>query len=138
METKENLFEKVYKLKDRFFKFLFVGGFFTILNYAIFYVLFRFFGVHYIVSSATGYTIGLILGYFVNKFWTYGVSKDSKEDYAFKYLLVYMVSLVTGALFLKFLVEYLLIDERISNVFSIGLSTMTNFLGTNFLVFKED
>jgi putative flippase GtrA len=133
----ETLYSRIYKLKDRFLKFLFVGGLFTILNYAIFYILFRFFGVHYIIASAIGYITGLVLGYFVNKLWTYQVSKDSEESYAFMYLLVYMVSLAAGSFFLKVLVDYLHINELISNIFSIGLSTIMNFLGTNFLVFKD-
>ncbi|MBP7282760.1 MAG: GtrA family protein [Leptospiraceae bacterium] len=124
-------------LLNRFIKFLVVGGICTIINYIIFYVLFNYFGVQYLLSSAIGYTSGLVIGYYVNKFWTYQVERDSQEKYMFKYLFVYLASLGASTLFLKFLVEFLNLNPVLANIFAIGLSTITNFVGTNFLVFKN-
>ncbi|MCB1176681.1 MAG: GtrA family protein, partial [Leptospiraceae bacterium] len=70
----DELIKNFEKIKVRLFKFLLVGGICTIINYIIFYVLYKYYGINYIVSSATGYIIGLIIGYYINKFWTYEVS----------------------------------------------------------------
>lgn len=126
------------ELLNRFIKFLIVGGTCTLINYAIFYFLFNFFALQYLLSSAVGYISGLVIGYYVNKFWTYSVDKGSEEKYMFKYLLVYLTSLAGSTLFLKLLVDILNLDPRLANVFAIGLSTITNFVGTNFLVFKAN
>lgn len=125
------------QLLNRFIKFLIVGGTCTLINYAIFYFLFNFFSVQYLLSSAIGYTSGLVIGYYINKFWTYSVDRDSEEKYMFKYLAVYIASLAGSTLFLKLLVDILSLDPRLANIFAIGLSTITNFVGTNFLVFKH-
>ncbi len=124
------------ELLNRFIKFLIVGGTCTIINYAIFFVLLNYFGVQYLLSSAIGYTSGLVIGYFINKFWTYQVEKDSQEKFMFKYLLVYSASLAGSTVFLKILVDLLNFNPTLANIFAIGLSTITNFVGTNFLVFK--
>jgi len=125
------------ELLNRFIKFLVVGGIATLINYGIFYLLFNFLKIQYIVASASGYISGLILGYYVNKFWTYSVDRDSGEKYMFKYLAVYLTSLVGSSLLLKLLVDILSINPLLANIFAIGLSTITNFVGTNFLVFKH-
>ena len=124
------------ELLNRFIKFLIVGGTCTIINYAIFFVLLNYFGVQYLLSSAIGYTSGLVIGYFINKFWTYQVEKNSQEKFMFKYLLVYSASLAGSTVFLKILVDLLNFNPTLANIFAIGLSTITNFVGTNFLVFK--
>lgn len=123
-------------LNKYFLKFVIVGIIATIINYSFFYYLYQFLLINYIISSTSGYILGLIIGFLINKFWTY----ESKSKISFKesllYLSVYMFSLVLGLIFLKFQVEYILIPVLIANFFTIGLTTLTNYVGTRFLVFK--
>lgn len=130
------------RLYQKAIKFLIVGGIGTALNYVTFLLLFKLLNVHYIAASVIGYITGLILGYYLNKNWTYyaASSQNSEQKYICKYLTVYMLSLLASQILLKFLVEQKIFNELIANVFAIGLSTLTNFLGTNFIVFvvKED
>lgn len=122
---------------ERFIKFLIVGGAGTAINYAAFWILYRKADWNYLIASITGYLIGLVLAYIFNKKWTYSVSSEQKNIFIHKYLLVYLFSLGASTLFLKFLVEYVQINPLFSNIFAIGLATILNFLGTNFLVFRN-
>ncbi|MCC6274983.1 MAG: GtrA family protein [Leptospiraceae bacterium] len=126
------------ELLGKFIKFLIVGGVCTLINYGIFYGLFHYIKIQYLLSSIIGYISGLLLGYFINKFWTYQVDKKAKDIFVIKYMVIYMISLFVSTAFLKLLVETLLLNPLLANIFAIGLSTIMNFVGTNFLVFRNN
>ena len=119
------------------YKFGIVGILSTVFNYSVFAFVYRIVNVHYIPSSITGYVSGLLLGYLLNKNWTYIDQVDKSKSYIIGYLVVYAVSLASSQALLFILVEFLLITPLHANIFAIVLSTMMNFLGTNFFVFKN-
>ena len=63
------------------YKFGVVGIFSTIFNYGVFAFLFKVISVYYIVSSVTGYVAGLLLGYLLNKNWTFIAQVDKSKSY---------------------------------------------------------
>ena len=123
-------------IKKQITRFLIVGSFSTIINYSVFYALFKFIDINYLVSSSIGFVAGVICGYQLNKYWTFSV-QNSEDNFLLKYFATYLISLILGILFLEALVKLLNIPPAISNIGSIGLTTVTNFLGTKFLVFKK-
>ena len=128
------------ELKNIFYigyKFGIVGTLSTIFNYSIFAFLYKIISVYYIVSSVIGYVSGLLLGYLLNKNWTFIAQVDNSKSYIVGYITVYVVSLVSSQAFLLFLVEILLINPLYANVLAIVLSTVMNFLGTNLFVFQN-
>ncbi|MBT7901991.1 MAG: GtrA family protein [Candidatus Marinimicrobia bacterium] len=128
---------EIKTLLNKGYKFVIVGIVSTILNYGIFAFLYQIINVHYILSSITGYISGIILGYLLNKNWTFITQIDKSKSYIVGYFTVYAISLVSSQAFLFLLVEFLLMNPLYANIFSIVLSTTTNFLGTNFFVFKN-
>ena len=123
-------------LGKEFGKFLAVGVFSTIINYCAFYILFKIFGVFYIASSIFGFLCGVFAGYQFNKKWTFSVVKSNK-NHAFAYFCVYVCSLIVGVACLKALVEGLNFMPEIANFLMICLTTMTNFIGVKFVVFRK-
>jgi len=116
-------------------RFAVVGGISTIVNYAIYYALYKGIALHYQLSSAVGFMTGVAVGYSLNKYWTFGVVEKKNQEVA-KYFAVYLVSLLLSLAFLHLTVELVGINPNIANFFAICLTTVTNFLGTKFLVFK--
>lgn len=119
----------------KFLKFGIVGVISTIANYGLFTLLLKVFVLHYILSAVAGYMTGLVLGFFLNKNWTFVAQIDRQRSYLFLYFVVYIISLIFSQLFLILLVEKLELDPLLANVFAIGLSTISNFIGTNYFVF---
>jgi len=66
------------------YKFGIVGILSTTFNYGIFVVLYKIISIHYIVSSVTGYVSGLLLGYLLNKNWTFSAQVDKSKNYIVK------------------------------------------------------
>ena len=119
------------------YKFGIVGILSTVFNYSVFVFLYKIVSVHYIQSSITGYVSGLLLGYQINKNWTFIARVDKSKIYIISYITVYAISLVSSQAFLFLFVEFFLINPLWANVLVIVLSTVMNFLGTNFFVFKN-
>lgn len=115
--------------------FLLIGGLATILNYSVFYLLYRA-GILYIYSSIFGYLTGLILGYFLNKVYTFK-SKESFRRAIPLYLAVYIFSLLLIIIFLPIMVEYLSINALIANFILLIVTTFINFFGSKILAFRN-
>jgi putative flippase GtrA len=117
-------------------KFSTVGFFTTLINYAVFYWLFTTCEVSYLISAACGFIIGVIIGFTLNKLWTFASSSHFSQE-VLGYFAVYSTSLCIGLSILEYLVSGESIDPRIANIFVIAITSVANFLGIKFWVFKR-
>lgn len=83
---------------------------------------------------AIGFLAGTVVGYQLNKRWTFGVTEASRSMFA-NYVVLYSVSMLCGMAFLTGLVESFGLDVRIGNLLTIGLTTCINFVGLKFVIF---
>jgi putative flippase GtrA len=121
----------------QFSTYLLIGLTSTSLNYLIFFCFLYLFNVYYLISSGLGIISGITISYFFNKKYTFGSEervKKSLPKYIFSNLFVLFFNLFT----LKIFVEYLLISALISNIFSLSLGTILNFLLMKVFVFKDN
>lgn len=122
--------------KKQLVRFLVVGASSTALNYLVFFILFSFLEFSYLLASALGFIAGVLLGYSLNKFWTFAVKEHCIKEFL-KYLGVYGFSLLLSLVVLAFLVENLSLDARLANIMVIMITTVVNFSGVKLLVFKR-
>lgn len=118
-------------------KFLVVGGISTLFNYAVFYCLTKMLLVNYLLASVAGYISGLVLGFFLNHFWTFE-SRGYRTAVLLGYGLVYLTSLGFSTLFLWIAVEKLNLNKYLMNVMAIGISTVLNFIGLKTIIYKNE
>jgi len=123
-------------IESQLSKFLAVGIFCTGLNYLSFLFLFKLADVNFLIASSAGYLFGLLFGYSLNRSWTFK-SNISSITIKISYFLMYVFSLVTGLVMLNMLVVKLNLLTEIANIIVIGYTTILNFLGIKFLVFKK-
>lgn len=130
--------KKIRPVARKAHKFALVGGVATILNYGLYTLLFTVFDVYYIISAATGYTMGVLFSFAFNLKWTFKYTKGSIYT-LIGYLLVYAVSyFISIEVFLRFIVEVAGVHPLVGNILAIGVSTATNFLGCNYFVFNDE
>lgn len=116
-------------------RFAIVGGLSTLLNYGVFYCLFTFVGLHYMLASSSGFIVGVFLGYFLNRHWSF--EYEGRGRFLFvKYFCVYLFSLGVCLLFLYFTVDALRLNPKLMNLLSIVISTVMNFINLRLWVFK--
>ena len=124
-------------LTHQIFKFICVGLFCTAFNYAIFFLLLHQFEINYKISATIGFFAGVFAGFFLNKNWTFQSESQFHLKNLLFYFLVYTLSLALGLILLHILVEILDLSAEIGNIIMIGFTTVTNFVGLKFGVFKK-
>ncbi len=123
-------------MNKQLLRFVIIGIFSTVVNYCIFFGLYKFLSVNYIVASSIGFLAGVFAGYNFNKIWTFDI-KAKSNIYIIKYYTVYIASLFFGLALLKIMVSLAQISPEIANIIVIVFTTCTNFCGTKLWVFKK-
>ncbi|MDP1728833.1 MAG: GtrA family protein [archaeon] len=127
-------------LKDGFYQFLkfcLIGSLGALVNYSIFFVLYKFFGVYYLFSSAIGFIISVLLAFSLNSKFTFKIKKDKSKSKLVGYVLVNLFTLILGLICLRLFVETFEINIYLSNLLAIGFQVVSNFTGSKFLVFRK-
>ncbi|MFT4344163.1 MAG: GtrA family protein [Candidatus Woesearchaeota archaeon] len=119
-----------------FIRFCLVGIISTTCNYTLFLIL-LFSGVHYIIASSLGYISGIIISYFINKSFTFNVTQKTTIHHLAKYYAVFILSLIFGLGLIHVQVSYFLIHPAIAYAVVLAITTVTNYLGTHYLVFAK-
>lgn len=121
----------------QFIKFSLVGVLNTAIHYAVFFALFKFFGIYYLLASGIGYFTGLVNSFILNRKWTFQKGKDSDWSEFLKFLLVNFGSLLVNLFSLKYSVLLTGIRPEFGQLAAICLSTAANFLGNKFWTFRH-
>lgn len=148
-----------YPIAKKFIKFGIVGTSSTVVSLLVFWLLSLQFPALNLLTKAAGWIMGFFVGFTLNKFWTYVDQTEDGEKYLIKYIAVYAVTFFIYLGF-NFLCDHYLFPNIylanlaqnlnwqmssvwlnnngpfVSNIISILLNVMLNFIGTNFLVFK--
>ncbi len=116
--------------------YLIVGCLTTLVNYAVFFLLTKAAGIHYLVSNVLAWIAAVAFSYFANGQWVYrAVSRRSiREASAFAFSRLFSLGLETLALFL--LVSLLEVPEMAAKLLVAVLVVIVNYF-TGLLVFKR-
>jgi putative flippase GtrA len=134
--VKKNTDKNFIVLRQQFIRFCIVGFFTTIINYLTFFYLYSFLEIHYLPSAAIGFCIGVSIGFSFNKAWTFNSYSKVRHE-PLLYGLVYICNLLIGLNILESCVIYLKMDPKIGNIIAIVITSILNFLGIKFAVFKK-
>ena len=128
---------KTISLIKRIIRFSIVGLISTIINYSLFYVFYSYSDAHYNIASSLGYISGLFFGYLLNKYWTFNKKLSPGKTYVFKYTIAQFIGLITCQIFLFLLVEFLVFNPLLANIFSLGFSAIISYILIEFFVFNS-
>lgn len=121
---------------NQFLKFGLVGILGVSTNYSIFYGLYKFFSVHYVLASSAGYLIAGAVIFSINRRWTFNIDHGKvSHQYVRFYLLVTTTFLLNGVS-IHILTDIVKLIPEISQIFTVCLTIMCNFLGSKYWVFK--
>lgn len=114
-------------------KFLVGGGSAVLVDALVYAVLKQYIDIS--VAKAVSYILGAIVGFLINKFWTFD-SKQFRISEIGKYILLYTCSALanTGV---NRLVLWVIPSTVFAFLCATGTSTIMNFLGQKFFVFEK-
>jgi len=127
---------KINDLLGRVIRFSVVGTVSTAANYICFVLLYKVLQLHYVSSSSIGYVIGLLLGYSLNKNWTFIKKVAIGKSYIFQYSTAQIAALIFCQALLFYLVEFFRIDPLLANVIALAVGAIVSFLLIDIFVFK--
>ncbi|MFL1780352.1 GtrA-like protein [Candidatus Hepatincolaceae symbiont of Richtersius coronifer] len=125
---------KAKKLLFQFTKFYTTGLIGNIVNYSIFYLLLKVFGVNYLVASTCGFVLAVLAGYPLDMIWTFERARRMDLISLVQYFSVYIGSLILGLILLTIAVEILNMNIPIANLIIIILLPITDFLAVSYVV----
>ncbi|EKQ50527.1 MULTISPECIES: GtrA family protein [unclassified Clostridium] len=122
-----------FKVKE-LLRFLVGGGSAVLVDYIVYRVLLSF-GIDTAVSKAVSFICGSIVGFIINKLWTFESKNFSKSE-IFRYIILYTITAGINA-WINNIVLYLFSIQVFAFLCATGVSTVLNFLGQKFFVFKK-
>ena len=92
--------------KWRIVRFIITGGISFSVNLILLYSLTEFLGLWYIFSATLSFVVAFIIGFMMNKFWTFtNISETGIRAQIFVYLFINLFNLALNNTILYFLVE---------------------------------
>jgi putative flippase GtrA len=118
----------------KFVKFLLVGGFKTVSAYGV-YLLLLWGGLHYNLALVGDYVFGILLGYRLNRSWTF--ADQGRTQGAFpRYVSANVLAFLINALALNLAVEVGM-DPAIGQIPSLAIATIASYLLQRHYVFTS-
>ena len=124
------------KIIIQFFKFIFVGLINSSFNYLLFYVCLIYLNFHYIVSGTLGFILGALIGYQLNRSWSFNSKINYKKGLK-TYLFIQLFCLLIHNITLISVIEYLQIKDVFSQLAGIIVTTLINFYLIKKFVFTK-
>ena len=119
--------------------FLFVGSSAVGVDLITYYFLFHAVGLNLDAAKTAGFLSGATFAYFANRYFTFSHSGPMAHSMV-KFVLLYAVTLALNILSNNLMFHWLLgVDYRLilSFLFATSLSTIANYVGMKFYVFRK-
>lgn len=121
------------KIKKELLRFLIAGSCAVATDLGFYYLLIEF--LEKSIAKASSFILGTIVAYLINKFWTFEKKRFSSIElikFVFLYAFTLFVNVKTNQIILTSLENELLLAFLCAT----GLSTILNFIGQKWWVFK--
>jgi putative flippase GtrA len=110
----------------------------TLIDFGTLIFLTEVAGLWYVFSTSTGALMGTIANFILSSYWAFTGSKNSLKNQLYKYVLVYIGSLILNTLFVYLITDFLAVDYKLSKfVTAILIGWGYNFILMRLFVFKK-
>ena len=103
---------------------------------SVFHLFYRAFSVHYVISSLVGFSVAGIFGFIANKVWTFNVRKGNSSKQLLRYIILVGFSFIASGLVIYILTDLIHIKADLSQLITMVVTAMINFLGCKCWVFR--
>lgn len=120
--------------KKELLRFLVGGGSAVLVDYIAYKVIMNF-GIERSIAKGSSFVCGSIVGFVINKLWTFESKGFSKRE-IIRYIALYSCTACMNALINKAALMIIPI-EMLGFLCATGVSTVLNFLGQKYFVFQK-
>ena len=137
------MFEKLLKDKTdntliQLFRYTFVGGIAFIFDFSTLYLLTEFFQVHYLISAAIAFLLGLTINYILSIFWVFKtrVIKSKWLEFGI-FALIGIIGLGLNELIIWTFTEYVGFHYMASKIVSTVIIYLWNFFTRKCILYNK-
>jgi putative flippase GtrA len=125
------------KISIQLFRYTFVGGVAFIIDFCSLFVLTEIFGIHYLLSAALAFLLGLATNYFLSIVWVFYKHTLSNRWYEFGiFAIIGIVGLGLNEFFIWFFTEHIHFHYLLSKISSTIFVYLWNFFARKFILFR--
>jgi len=119
-----------------FIKYVFVGGFATVVDIMVFWVLRRV-GINLIISNVCSFTAGITVNYLLSVRFIFEKSsvKNKKVEFII-FCVIGVIGLFVNTSVIWVLYQQLNVMDMIAKVIATGVSFVWNFLARKFIIYR--
>ena len=118
----ENLFVQI-------FKFVIVGGISTIIDWAVYYVLYNYLHVPPLLANILSFSISVIYNYNASVKWVFNVNKEKNKKRMFiEFMIFSIIGLLLTELFLFIFINLLNMNAMLAKVIATAIVMVFNFI----------
>lgn len=126
------------KLFYQLMKYGVVGGIAFIVDYGSLYLLTEYAGVHYMLSAAIAFILGLICNYILSTAWVFGESKISNKMAEFiGFAVIGVLGLLLNELIIYVSTDLIGLHYMVGKIISTAIVFFWNFFARRYLIFKS-
>lgn len=132
-----NLFiDQSENLSVQFVRYAFVGGTAFIFDFGSLYILTELFSLHYLMSAAIAFLIGLMTNYVISITWVFsrGILDNKALEFGI-FAFIGVIGLFLNELFMWLFTEHSHIHYLMSKIISTTLVFLWNFFSRKFILF---
>jgi putative flippase GtrA len=120
-------------------RYIVAGSISTCIDFSVYRVLLLYTG--YInISKLFGLCAGILISYFINKIWTFGIKKYYAKSIIY-FIFLYIISNITNIIVNRSILYIIGINKEIYIMFAFccaaGIAAIMNYIGMKYFVFKK-
>jgi putative flippase GtrA len=130
--------EKTENTLVQLIRYTFVGGFAFLVDFGTLYFLTEIFNLHYLISAAIAFILGLTTNYFLSIKWVFQTRsiKNRKIEFLL-FSVIGLIGLGLNELILWIFTDLLLIHYLLSKIITAIFVYLWNFIGRKYLLFNN-
>lgn len=121
--------EKIENLFVQIFKFVIVGGTATIIDWAVYYVLYNFLHIQPLIANILSFSVSVIYNYVASVKWVFDVNQEkSKKRMFIEFMIFSIIGLLLSELLLWIFIDLISINAMISKIIATAIVMVFNFI----------
>lgn len=139
VRARKTLFvDKTESTLIQLFRYTFVGGLAFIVDFGTLYLLTEFINLHYLISAAASFILGLLTNYFLSVKWVFSNRTiDSKGIEFLLFTVIGLIGLGLNELFLWIFTDLFSIYYLFSKIITAVFVYFWNFLARKYVLFNS-
>ena len=132
------LFERTNSTFLQLFRYFFVGGFAFLVDFGALYAFTEYAHLHYLISAAIGFILGLITNYLLSISWVFNKRKMQNRMLEFAvFTLIGLVGLGLNELLLWVFTDIFLVYYLVSKLITAVIVLFWNFFARKLILFNQ-